>query len=168
MSVFDFDSSVRRALNRLSAEGDERKRRADRGRTRLAPAVLAEARELLSGQERPPVEDLLSELRRRCEARGHRAPARATLYQLMERLDVHTYRATELPDRVRGLLYNLAEDAEIPGRQLAVYCFNYGGVRELSFGASLPWIDLYQAARVRALRPRSRGLLAAVLRARRI
>jgi hypothetical protein len=123
-------------------------------------------RELLSGQERPPIEWLLAELQRRCRELGQAAPSRATLYHWMERLDVHRYAAPSLPAAIRRLLYNLADDAEVPGPQLALYCFNYGGIRELSFGAGLPWIDLYQAARLRAFRPRSRGLLEAVLRAR--
>ena len=56
----------------------------------------------------------------------------------------------------------------VPGHQLAFYCFNYGTSDVMSFAAGLPWLDLYQAAHLRGWWPRSRGLLDASLRARRI
>lgn len=71
-----------------------------------------------------------------------------------------------LPTDVRPCLYNLSDDATVPGRQLAFYCFNYGGGRAASFAAGLPWLDLYQAARLPGWRPKSRGLIQAVLRVR--
>lgn len=54
----------------------------------------------------------------------------------------------------------------MPGPQLAFYCLNYGSLAAISYAAGLPWLDLYQAGRLRGWRPRSRGLLDAVLRAR--
>jgi hypothetical protein len=46
------------------------------------------------------------------------------------------------------------------------YCLNYGSLAAMSFAAGLPWLDLHQARHLRGWRPRSRGLLDAVLRAR--
>jgi hypothetical protein len=54
----------------------------------------------------------------------------------------------------------------VPGHQLAFYCFDYGSLAAISFAAGLPWLDLYQARRMRGWRPRSFGLLAAVMRRR--
>ncbi|HEV8240093.1 MAG TPA: hypothetical protein VGS57_12050 [Thermoanaerobaculia bacterium] len=79
-----------------------------------------------------------------------------------------SYSIAGLPAAVRATLYNLSDTGEVPGHQLAFYCFNYGGLEAMSFAAGLPWLALYQAARMRGWRPRSRGLLAAVLDAREI
>lgn len=102
-------------------------------------------------------------------------PARATVYQVMARAVVHQYAINALPSAVRETLYNfeLGDSGEpsaalVPGHQLAFHCFNYGGLAALSFGAGLPWLSLYQAARMRGFRPKSRALLQAVLKARRI
>jgi hypothetical protein len=103
-----------------------------------------------------------------CRRQGIRTPSRASLYRLVETLEGHRYRISELPKRVQRILYNLDPAGEIPGHQLAFYCLNYGGTACISFAAGLPWLDLYQAARMRGWRTRSRGLLDAVLRARRI
>lgn len=84
----------------------------------------------------------------------------------MARAPVRTYEMGALPPAVRETLYNLAEDGIVPGHQLAFHCLNYGGVEALSFAAGLPWLALYQAARLRGWRPRSRGLLEAILRTR--
>jgi hypothetical protein len=54
----------------------------------------------------------------------------------------------------------------VPGHQLAFYCFNYGSLGAISYAAGLPWLDLYQARRMRGWRPRSFGLLLAVMRRR--
>ena len=95
-----------------------------------------------------------------------RAPSRATLYQLMATTPPASQSIAELPPAVRAALYNLSDSGEVPGHQLAFYCFNYGGIEAMSFAAGLPWLALYQAARMRGWRARSRGLLAAVLSAR--
>lgn len=72
----------------------------------------------------------------------------------------------DLPPAVRDALYNLTADSEVPGHQVAFYCFNYGDSAAVSFAAGLPWLALYQAGRLPGFRPRSRGLFEAVMRAR--
>ncbi len=100
-----------------------------------------------------------------CE-RGWRSPSRAALYAALSRLEGSRHELATLPSPVRAALYNLAPDASVPGHQLAFYCFNYGSVAAASFAAGLPWLDLHQASLARGWRARSRGLLAAALRAR--
>lgn len=101
-----------------------------------------------------------------CAAAGLRIPSRASLYNALAGLDGNWYDIASLPRPVASTLYNLAESGKVPGRQLAFYCFNYGSVAAISYAAGLPWLDLYQAARLRGWRPRSRGLLTAVTRLR--
>ena len=48
-----------RAERRLGDTPTSRRRRRDRGRSRLAPELLAKLDELLQGQERPPVRKLM-------------------------------------------------------------------------------------------------------------
>ena len=103
-----------------------------------------------------------------CAVLGVRPPSRASLYNAFSRLDGHRYSIALLPDHVAATLYNLTPEGDVPGHQLAFHCFNYGSMPAISYAASLPWLDLYQATRVRGWRPRSRGLLMAVMRARRI
>jgi hypothetical protein len=107
--------------------------------------------------------DLVRDLVAACARRGLPAPARATLYACLGRVEPHRYRVAELPAAARRSLYNLGARARVPGHQLAFYCFNYGDLEAMSFAAGLPWLDLYQAARLGGWRPRSRGLLASVL-----
>jgi hypothetical protein len=64
------------------------------------------------------------------------------------------------------VLYNLGPTGTVPGHQLAFYCFNYGSLAAVSYAAGLPWLDLHQARRLQGWRPRSRGLLDAVMRVR--
>lgn len=103
-----------------------------------------------------------------CDALGLRPPSRASLYNTFPRIEGHRYSIALLPDHVAAALYNLAPAGEVPGHQLAFHCFNYGSLPAISYAAGLPWLDLYQAARLRGWRPRSRGLLRAVMRGRRI
>jgi len=110
--------------------------------------------------------DLKRALDERCRRAGVRAPSRAALYQVLPRLAGHVYEIRRQPAAVQAVLYNLDPHGMVPGPQLALYCFNYGTLAVVSFAAGLPWLDLYQAARLRGWRPRSRGLLDAVLRAR--
>ncbi len=112
--------------------------------------------------------DMMKTLRERCEALGVRPPARATIYEAMARTPTKLHRIDELPASVREALYNLDGTSQVPGHQLAFYCFNYGDLAAVSFAAGLPWLALYQAARLPGWRARSRGLLDAVLRARKI
>ncbi|HVS63258.1 MAG TPA: hypothetical protein VMT85_07090 [Thermoanaerobaculia bacterium] len=101
-----------------------------------------------------------------CAPRGFDAPARATIYQAMARTPVRSYPVAELPAPVRETLYNLSENGTVPGHQLAFHCLNYGSLEAMSFAAGLPWLALYQAARLPGWRSRSKGLLAAILRTR--
>lgn len=122
---------------------------------------------LLQGQERPPIRQLRQQLEVFCEARGHDVPARATIYAAMARAPTQAYRISDVPSAVRETLYNLGDEGVVPGHQLAFHCLNYGGVRAAaSYAAGLPWLALYQAARMPGWRPRSRGLLEAIIRAR--
>ena len=166
MGAFDLQESIRVAERRLGLANRSRRPRADRGQPRLAPEVLARLDELLQGQERPPVRALTSALREFCGARGFRTPARATIYHFMASLPSTPREVATLPASVRETLYNLSGDAVVPGHQLAFYCLNYGGIDAVTFAAGLPWLALYQAARLPGWRSRSKGLLAAVLRIR--
>lgn len=158
---------MRRAEARLETRNGRRQRH-DRGESRLDPDVLRRAEELLGGQERPAVRTIMKNLDEFCAARGLRSPARATIYELMARTLAGSYPVAELPAEIRQTLHNLSEDGSVPGHQLAFYCLNYGGLEAVSFAAGLPWLALYQAARLRGWRPRSRGLLDAIRRVRRI
>lgn len=123
-------------------------------------------RERLLGYERPHLRSLLDELGEYCAARGIRCPSRASVYQLVDRIDGHCYRASELPPAVRAALYNLGPDALVPGHQVAFYCFNYGELAAICFAAGMPWLDLHQAGRLRGWRAKSRGLWEAACRVR--
>ena len=112
------------------------------------------------------MKDLLGDMRAYCASAGLRCPSRATLYAAMARCPGHRYATAALPVDVRACLYNLPDVPEVPGRQLAFYCFNYGNLAAIGYASSLPWIDLYQAERMRGWRERSRGLLLAAMVAR--
>ena len=166
MAAFDLQESLRRAEERFAGDAVVRRPRRDRGRSRLAPELQAELERLLRGQERPPVRRISSRLEELCTEHGLDVPARATIYQAMARTPSRSYEVRTLPAAVRETLYNLAEDGTVPGHQLVFHCLNYGGVQALSFAAGLPWLALYQAARLPGWRLRSRGLLEAILRTR--
>jgi len=112
--------------------------------------------------------DLQHRISDTCGALGIRPPSRASLYNTFSRIEGHRYSIALLPDHVAATLYNLAPAGDVPGHQLAFHCFNYGSMSAISYAAGLPWLDRYQAACVRGWRPRSLGLLRAVMRARRI
>jgi hypothetical protein len=139
--MFEITASHERAGRLLGQRRSARRRRSDAGRSRLDRRALRALEALAGGDERPSMAALQREHAARCARLGVRAPARATLY-------------------------NVASDAVVPGRQLAFFCFNYGSLPAISFAAGLPWLDLYQATRLRGWRPRSRGLLLAARRAR--
>ena len=107
-------------------------------------------------------------LSEKCAVEGIKPPVRASLYNALARIEGHSYAIADLPVPVAAALYNLSPVDRIPGHQLAFYCFNYGSLPAISYAAGLPWLDLYQARRLRGWRPRSAGLLAAVMRARSI
>ncbi|MEW6366573.1 MAG: hypothetical protein AB1714_18245 [Acidobacteriota bacterium] len=169
--MFDLEKAARRAEQWIgrAAERSERRRclRRDRGIPR-SPKAMEILGETVTGHERPGMPDLLEEVARRCRERGVACPSRASVYAALPRLAGHLYRPSDLPPAVQEALYNLAPDVPVPGRQVAFYCFNYGSVPAVCFAAGLPWLDLYQAAYMRGFRPKSRGLLEAVCRVRRI
>jgi hypothetical protein len=161
----DISESQRRAstlLGRTSA----RRRRADAGGTRLSPLVIEGLRSQLLGMERPSMTAVSRAIADLCVWHGQRPPARASLYNVLPRIEGHTYEVATLPAAVRHALYNLDPRGPIRGSQLAFYCFNYGSLPAASFAAALPWLDLYQASCLRGWRPRSRGLLNAVMTVR--
>ena len=169
MSIFDLQKSIALATKRLGkGEPTSRKSRSDRGKMRLDPKVRRHLDRALSGNERSPMRAILGRLERFCEERGLTRPCRATVYRYMETALIHRYEIPSLPRSVRAALYNLGPEGKVPGHQLAFYCFNYGDLEAISFGAGLPWLDIYQAKRMRGFRPRSRGLIEAVARVRRI
>jgi hypothetical protein len=167
MSVFEIERTLEQARRRLATRSS-RRRRSDAGKLRLSSAIVAALRPLLLGPERPNLAAVRRSLEASCRRAGLRVPARGTLYHAIACIDGHRYAIASLPAPVRVALYNLDETGGVPGHQLAFYCFNYGDLAAISFAAGLPWLDLYQAARLRGWRPRSRGLLDAALAARRI
>jgi hypothetical protein len=166
MAAFGLKESMQRAEKRFGGDPSLRRPRRDRGRPRLPAELQAELERLLQGQERPPVRTIRSRLEDFCASRVLDIPARATIYQAMARAPAGGYPVAELPKAIQETLYNLSEDSFVPGHQLAFHCLNYGGVQAVSFAAGLPWLALYQAARMPGWRPRSRGLLDAILRVR--
>lgn len=163
--VFSIDESQRRARARLG-RSPTRRRRSDAGRSRLPAEVLAQLHPAALAHDRPPMKGLRRRVEQVCADLGLRPPARASLYNTLARFEGHTYVVSTLPLSAREALYNLAPGARVPGHQLVFHCLNYGSLAALSFAAGLPWLDLYQARLLRGWRPRSRGLLTAVLRAR--
>lgn len=110
--------------------------------------------------------DALAAIALRCRREGLRAPSRATVYKLLDVLPSGSYRVRDLPPPVRECLYNLDAGGEVPGHQLAFYCFNYGSLAAVSFASGLPWLALHQALRLPGWRARCRGLAEAAARAR--
>jgi hypothetical protein len=143
-----------------------RRPRSDAGRSRLPGAIAEVLTDLLYGQERPPMHDIQAEVAGVCARLGERTPARATIYRFMTQCPPRQYHITDLPEPVRRCLYNLGEAGDVPGHQVVFYAFHYGDIAAMSFAAGLPWLDLYQADHMRGWRPRSHGLLRAVLRRR--
>lgn len=163
--MFDINRSQRQAKKRL-ARVSSRRRRSDAGRSRLPKVVLAELRAAALGDDRPSMAALQRLVSERCRSAGLKPPVRASLYNALARLDGHLYSVATLPPPVVDALYNIASDGRVPGHQLAFHCFNYGSLAAISYAAGLPWLDLYQARRLRGWRPRSLGLLLAVMRRR--
>jgi hypothetical protein len=168
MSFFNLPASFERAEERLKGVGKTggRRPRADYGTLRIDPRVLAVLAEACGGYDRPGMSTLLSNLGATCRAHGLASPSRASVYKLLATLPTRRYAVAALPAAVRDALYNLTDDSEVPAHQLAFYCFNYGDLAAASFAAGLPWLALYQAARLPGYRSRSRGLLEAVMRTR--
>jgi hypothetical protein len=163
--MLDLEDSQRRAEQRL-ARASKRRRRSDAGRTRLHPVVLDALRSLVLGSDRPSMAAIQRRITDLCARHGLRPPSRASLYNALSTIPGHTYRVPLMPPPVGEALYNLTRNGRVPGHQLVFYCFNYGSLAAMSYAAGLPWIDLYQAMRLRGWRPRSRGLLKAAMRVR--
>jgi hypothetical protein len=166
MSFLNLPGSLEKAEARLKGAAGGRKSRSDRGTPRISAEVLAVLVEACAGYDRPGMSELLSRVRAICRAEGLAPPSRASVYKLLATLALPRYKIANLPPSVRNALYNLTEETEVPAHQLAFYCFNYGDGAAISFAAGLPWLALYQAARMPGYRSRSRGLIEAVLRAR--
>jgi hypothetical protein len=160
MSELSLAASLAQAELRLGSS--ERRRRADAGGSRLPPAVEAKLRRLLGTHERRPVLDVWREIDAYCRQRGLRSPSRATVYNAMARVEPPRYQAAELPEAVRRCLHNV-ESGSVPGHQVAFAAFNYGDARALSFAAGMPWSCLHRAARMPGFRPKSLGLLRAII-----
>lgn len=159
-SELSLQGSLSRAADRLGF--GTRRRRSDRGHSRLPRVIDAKLGALLRGRERPSITEVHAALGRFCEERGLKAPSRATVYNAIDRAEAPSYSWDELPEEVRSLLHNVAP-GRIPGPQVAFAAFNYGESRALSFAAGLPWLCLHHAARVPGFRPKSLALLEAVL-----
>lgn len=126
---------------------------------------------LLGGRERPRFSAAHRELVAFCRRRNLRAPSRASLYNAVDHVPVPELGWSSLPAAVQRSLYNLepsAPDATIAGDVVAFYAFNYGEPRAMSFASALPWLCLARAERRPGWRPKSRALLRAVMRRRRI
>ena len=167
--MFNLKSSIQRAQRRLEGRGlSTRRKRSDRGTLRMDLSVQSKLRTLLSGHDRPSMKQVMFDLNSYCKRRSLRCPSRATLYQFLNKVELPTIRVASLPPTVKQALYNFTDSSEVPEHQLAFYCLNYGDVPAMSFAAGLPWLALYQAARMRGWRPKSRGLLRAIMKTRRI
>lgn len=177
--------SLGRALDRARERwgSPARRPRSDRGRARLHPDVEGKLAKLLSARDRPSLSSVHEELAAFCKRRGHAAPARTSIYNAIERVELRALAWDELPDDVRQALYNLGDDSTpaasrrirrtdrarcIPSDQVVFYAFNYGSPRAVSFASGLDWLALHRAAKRRGWRPKSRALLDAVLQYRHI
>jgi hypothetical protein len=170
MSAFNLQESLERAEKRLGSpeEFHGKLARSDRGVSRLNPIVIECLTKIASGMEKPRMTEMLKELALMCEKKGIPKPSRATVYKLLDKLPAPSYKVNDLPESVRNALYNLSPSSEVPGHQLAFYCFNYGTMDAVSFAASLPWLAVYQALKLPGYRKKSRGLALAVATARNI
>jgi hypothetical protein len=170
MSAFDLKASQENARRRLrsAVRTSWRRPRSDRGKPRIDSRVLSWLVEETAGYDRPPIAEVLGRITERCRTEGLDPPSRATVYKLLDTLSTARYRLAELPPAVRTALYNLGPEGDVPGHQLAFYCFNYGDLAAVSFAAGLPWLALHQARRLPGYRAKSRGLLEAVAQVRAI
>lgn len=174
MSKLTLEQSLAKATERWGSS--KRQPRSDRGKARLHPKVERKIAELLRSRERPALASVHARLEAFCQQRGFALPARTSIYNAIDRVDVPSFSWDELPPAVRDALYNQRRDEsratsgalEIPGDQVVFYAFNYGSPRAMSFASGLDWLCLERASRRRGWRPKSRALLEAVLRYRRI
>lgn len=153
-------ASLERAEARF--ERAVRPRRSDLGKSRLPVRVEEKLRELLGARERPPVVEVWRTLDAWCRRLRLRSPSRATVYNVIARVEPPLFAKEELPESVRRCLHNVGTGL-VPGQQVAFAAFNYGDTRALSFAAGMAWPCLYRAARMPGYRPKSLGLLLAVM-----
>lgn len=113
--------------------------------------------------ERPRMRDVQRVLRAWCTQHRVAMPSRATLYNAVERCRPARHAVASLPEAVRASLYNVDPAAELDGAQVAFYAFNYGDLRATAWAAGTGWLALHHAARMRGWRPKSLGLLRAVM-----
>src|SRR5512140_3353515 len=113
--MFDFSRSQREAAARLGPSS-RRRRRSDRGRSRLPVPVLAEVRASAGRMDRPSMAELQEKVSSLCARSGLRTPSRASLYNAFATLDGHSYAIGALPPAIREVLYNLATTGSVPGR----------------------------------------------------
>jgi hypothetical protein len=166
-STFDLEKSFSRAAKRFAdTKPPARKSRSDRGALRISADVVRLLEMVVSDMDYPGMTELMARLCRGCQQSGLDAPSRATVYKLLRRVDGPAYRLSSLPKDVQDALYNLGPDNLVPAAQVVFYCFNYGNLRAVQWAATLPWLALYQARRMRGWRSKSRGLLLAAARAR--
>ena len=144
MSAFDIKASQENARRRLrsASRPSGRRPRSDRGAPRIDGRIVSWLIEATAGHDRPSIAEVIGLLAERCRTEGIDPPSRATVYKLLDTLPTPAYRLAELPPAVRNALYNLGPDGEVPGHQVAFYCFNYGDLAAISFAAGLPWFDL--------------------------
>ncbi len=169
MSTFNLESSIQKAQQRLRhTRLSTRKKRSDRGKLRLHRGIQSYLNKQLAGHVRPAMKQVLRNLRNHCLQKNLRCPSRAFVYQYLRKIELPRVRVNALPRPVQQALYNFANYSVVPQHQLAFYCLNYGDISAISFAAGLPWLALYQAARMRGWRPKSRGLLRAIMKTRNI
>src|SRR3990172_3828841 len=102
--MFDIQQSARRAEQRMrrAAEPTTRRRVSHRIRGRSSASDALELlREMLMGDDRPNMTELLAELARRCRRRGLACPSRARIYNLLPQLEGHRYHPSDMPAAVR-------------------------------------------------------------------
>jgi hypothetical protein len=167
MSELSFTDATARAERRLGAlEGDQARRsRADRGRARLDPRVERKLQRLLATRERPGLTEVHQELAAFCRRLRLRAPSRATLYNAIARARAPMLAVAALPDGVRRTLHNVG-GRRVPGEHVVFAAFNYGSTEAMSYAASLPWLCIELALKMRGFRPKSLALLRAVAHCR--
>lgn len=164
--IEDLAASQRRALARLGPAPVKRKPRSDRGRSRFPAEVVDEVARLATVEGLPPGA-VWDRVRDFCTRRGHAAPSRASVYQLLRMSPLGSFDRERLPSHVVAALYNLDGVSRIPAEQVAFYCFNYGDHAAMSYASALPTSVLVRALALRGWRPMSRAVAEAVLRVRR-
>ncbi len=160
----DLNSSFVNAERRFSP--GKKQRRRDAGQSRFPKPVQDKLRKLLLSHDRPSMTKLMSELQDFCTVKSLPCPSRSSIYNFAKYMRGNLYKPMDLPDDIRASLYNLDHETPVPGHQLVYYAFHYGTLSAISQASGLPWIDLYQASLLPAWRPRSKGLLLAVMRSR--